>query len=50
VAKERKQLTKKSKARKNITSGIISVQATFNNTIITIADLEGNTLGQGSSS
>ncbi len=38
----------KSKTKKNVPSGIISVQATFNNTIITIADLEGNTLAQGS--
>lgn len=35
---------KKKKVRKNITSGIIHVQATFNNTIITITDFQGNTL------
>ena len=46
MAKEKKVL-KKSKVRKNIPSGIASVQATFNNTIITLADLEGNALGQG---
>lgn len=43
-----KKTTKRSKVRKNVPSGIVSVQATFNNTIITIADLEGNTLAQGS--
>ncbi len=42
-----KKTVKKSKAKKNVQSGIVSVQATFNNTIITIADLEGNTLAQG---
>ena len=29
--------------RKNITSGIAHVNATFNNTMITIADAQGNT-------
>jgi len=38
---------KKSKSKKNISSGIVSVKATFNNTVITIADKEGNTLVQG---
>ena len=42
-----KKTTKKSKARKNIPSGVATVQATFNNTIITISDLEGNALAQG---
>ncbi len=42
-----KKTEKKSKARKNVQSGIVSVKASFNNTIITIADLEGNTLVQG---
>ena len=44
---EAKKVVKKSKAKKNVPSGIVSVQATFNNTIITITDLEGNTLAQG---
>ncbi|VAV97266.1 SSU ribosomal protein S11p (S14e) [hydrothermal vent metagenome] len=30
--------------RKNITSGIVHVSATFNNTIITITDAQGNTI------
>lgn len=38
---------KKSKSKKNINSGIVSVKATFNNTVITIADKDGNTLVQG---
>ncbi len=45
-----KKVVKKSKSRKSVQSGIASVQATFNNTIITIADLEGNTLAQGTPS
>ena len=30
--------------RKNITSGIAHVNSTFNNTMITIADVQGNTI------
>jgi small subunit ribosomal protein S11 len=34
--------------RKNITSGIAHVNATFNNTMITIADAQGNTIAWAS--
>ena len=34
--------------RKNITSGIAHVSATFNNTMITIADVQGNTIAWSS--
>jgi small subunit ribosomal protein S11 len=34
--------------RKNITSGIAHVSATFNNTIITITDVQGNTIAWAS--
>ena len=34
--------TKKKKVKKNILAGIAHIQATFNNTIITITDPEGN--------
>ena len=34
--------------RKNITSGIAHVSATFNNTMITIADAQGNTIAWSS--
>ncbi|MBU1148166.1 MAG: 30S ribosomal protein S11 [Candidatus Omnitrophica bacterium] len=40
---EKKKTTKK-KMLKNITSGIAHVLATFNNTIVTIADRNGNTI------
>jgi len=39
----------KKKAKKNITKGIAHVFASFNNTIITIADPQGNTIAWGSS-
>jgi small subunit ribosomal protein S11 len=39
----------KRKVKKNITSGMCHVNATFNNTIITISDLQGNTISWSSS-
>ncbi len=45
MAKAKKSNTKtKKKVRKSVTAGIAHVQATFNNTIITITDTQGNTL------
>jgi len=37
-------MAKKSKIRKNVVKGIAHVKATFNNTIITITDMNGETL------
>ena len=37
------------KERKNISSGIAHVNATFNNTMITISDVQGNTIAWSSS-
>jgi small subunit ribosomal protein S11 len=36
------------KERKNITSGIVHVSATFNNTMITITDIQGNAISWAS--
>ena len=36
--------TKKRKARRNVSRGIAHIQATFNNTIVTITDTNGDTL------
>ena len=36
--------TRKARARRNVTDGIAFVYATFNNTIITISDRQGNVL------
>ncbi len=43
---ERKQesMAKKKKIRKNVVRGIAHVKATFNNTIITITDMNGETI------
>jgi small subunit ribosomal protein S11 len=38
----------KSKERKNIPHGIAHIQSTFNNTIVNITDLDGNTIAWGS--
>ena len=43
-----KKRTKK-KVKKNISDGIAHIQATFNNTIITISDQEGNVVSWSSS-
>ncbi|MBI1362377.1 MAG: 30S ribosomal protein S11 [Proteobacteria bacterium] len=39
----------KRKDRKNITSGVAHINATFNNTIVTISDAQGNTISWSSS-
>ena len=39
-----KKVVKKRRERKNIEKGAVHIQATFNNTIITISDAEGNTI------
>jgi small subunit ribosomal protein S11 len=47
VAKVTKSKSKK-KEKKNIASGIVHIQATFNNTIVTISDRQGNTISWSS--
>ncbi|MAQ18450.1 MAG: 30S ribosomal protein S11 [Sandaracinus sp.] len=42
MAKGKKTAPKKKAKKKNVTSGIAHIQSTFNNTIITITDLNGN--------
>jgi small subunit ribosomal protein S11 len=48
VAKQSPRSKSKKKEKKNIASGIVHIQATFNNTIITITDREGNALSWSS--
>lgn len=38
----------KKKAKKNITNGVVHVNASFNNTMITITDAQGNTISWSS--
>ena len=44
-----KKVGRKKRVKKNIPSGIAHIQSTFNNTIITISDLSGNTIVWSSS-
>src|SRR5271155_2025531 len=46
---EGKQVARKRRERKNIVNGICHVNASFNNTIITVADSQGNTIAWSSS-
>lgn len=49
MAKEkRKAKGKKKRVALNVTSGVAHIQATFNNTIITIADSQGNVISWSS--
>jgi small subunit ribosomal protein S11 len=48
MAASRKRTTKKT-VRKNIGAGIAHIRSTFNNTIITISDVNGNTVSWASS-
>ena len=48
MAKETVTKVKK-RERKNIHQGMVHIQSTFNNTIVTISDPKGNTISWGSS-
>lgn len=47
MAKPKQQRGKK-KAKKNVANGIAHIQSTFNNTIVTITDLNGNVISWSS--
>ena len=46
--KKGKKKTFKKKERKHVSFGVVHIQASFNNTIVTIADQEGNTISWSS--
>jgi small subunit ribosomal protein S11 len=48
MAKAKTKTKTKKKNKRNVQSGIATIQSTFNNTIISLTDEEGNVLGQGS--
>jgi len=48
MAKERKKAGKPRKEKKLVVNGVVHIQATFNNTIITITDMSGNVIAQAS--
>ena len=43
-----KRKTGKKKVKKNIQTGIVHIQATFNNTIVTVTDVTGNVISWSS--
>ena len=47
-ATTKKGATRKRRERKNIDSGAVHIQSTFNNTIVTISDTQGNTVSWAS--
>jgi len=46
---KRKGTKKGKRTRRKVSEGRVYIQATFNNTIVTIADMEGNVISWGSS-
>jgi len=48
MAKQPTQTRVRRRERKNITNGIAHVNSTFNNTMITISDVQGNTIAWSS--
>jgi small subunit ribosomal protein S11 len=48
MAKQPSQARVRRRERKNITNGIAHVNSTFNNTMITISDVQGNTISWSS--
>ena len=44
MAKPGKKTVRKSREKKNVVNGVAHIQATFNNTIITISDMNGNVI------
>ena len=44
-----KSSNKRKKEKKNIVEGIVHIQATFNNTLVTVTDMNGNTISWASS-
>jgi len=49
MAKAARKKTKVKKEKKNIPNGVVHIQSTFNNTVVTITDPSGNVISQSSS-
>jgi len=48
MAKERGKGSKSKKEKKIVSTGIVHIQSTFNNTIVTITDMNGNVVASSS--
>ncbi|SFE40587.1 SSU ribosomal protein S11P [Lentibacillus persicus] len=44
----KQQTTRKRRVKKNIDTGVAHIRSTFNNTIVTITDVKGNSIGWSS--
>lgn len=44
MAKKKTTVSRKKKEKKNVLDGVLHINATFNNTLINVTDLNGNTL------
>ncbi|MEG0579783.1 MAG: 30S ribosomal protein S11, partial [Niameybacter sp.] len=49
TTKGAKKVVRKRRERKNIERGAVHIQSTFNNTIVTITDVQGNAISWASS-
>jgi len=49
MAKTGRRVVKKAKEKKNVANGVAHIQATFNNTIVTITDVSGNVISWSTS-
>ncbi|OHD56751.1 MAG: 30S ribosomal protein S11 [Spirochaetes bacterium GWF1_49_6] len=48
MATKKAAVTRKKKEKKNVLEGIVNIQASFNNTLITVTDMNGNALSWSS--
>jgi small subunit ribosomal protein S11 len=48
MARAAKKRGRAKREKKNVPSGIVHIQSTFNNTIVTVTDLDGNVIAQSS--
>ena len=48
MARTEKKKSRSKREKKNVPTGIVHIQSTFNNTIITITDTSGNVIAQSS--
>ena len=48
MAKTTKKVVRKRRERKNIERGAVHIQSTFNNTIVTVTDVQGNAISWAS--
>ena len=48
MARTEKRKSRSKREKKNVPTGIVHIQSTFNNTIITITDTSGNVIAQSS--